>query len=98
MPRETYVIRNGELVPKHLAGPLNRNANAPTFIPDIEPFVSPIDGTVINSRSQMREHCKVHDVVPTSELKGLPYSPVDVKRGNDSEQRRRIIADQLYRR
>ena len=31
-------------------------------IADVEPFVSPIDGTVISSRAQIREHEKKHNV------------------------------------
>ena len=34
---------------------------------DIEPFVSPIDGTVINSRGQLEDHCAKHNVVPAEE-------------------------------
>jgi hypothetical protein len=35
---------------------------------DIDPFVSPIDGTVISDRKQYREHCKQHNVVPAAEF------------------------------
>ena len=35
---------------------------------DIEPFVSPIDGSVISGTKQMRDHYKEHDVVPTAEF------------------------------
>ena len=35
---------------------------------DIEPFVSPIDGSVISGRKAMRDHYKHHDVVPTAEF------------------------------
>ena len=35
---------------------------------DIEPFVSPINGAVIGSRSDLRRHMKTHGVVPTAEL------------------------------
>ena len=73
MSRMTYVIRDGKLVEKHLAEPLVTSSDsAPGFIPDIDPFVSPIDKTVIGSRSALRAHCRAHDVVPTEELKGLP--------------------------
>ena len=36
---------------------------------DIQPFVSPIDGSIINSQSQLREHMGRHDVVPYDEVK-----------------------------
>ena len=38
--------------------------NAPSFyvVKDIEPFVSPIDKSVVSSRSGLREHEKKHNV------------------------------------
>jgi hypothetical protein len=44
--------------------------------PDLPDFVSPIDGTTVRGRAGMREHCKKHDVVPTSDLAGLPTLPL----------------------
>lgn len=38
--------------------------------PDIQPFVSPIDQTLISSRSQLREHNKKHGVTNAGD-----YSP-----------------------
>jgi len=35
---------------------------------DIEPFVSPVDGTVISDRKQLAEHNKRHNVVNTQEF------------------------------
>lgn len=54
MPRETYVLRDGELIPKSQARPL---ASAPsTFVmPDISPFVTQ-DKVEITSRSALREY------------------------------------------
>lgn len=40
---------------------------------DIEPFVSPIDGTVINSRVQREDHCARHGVVPAEEYSQAFY-------------------------
>ncbi|HAU29881.1 MAG TPA: hypothetical protein DCW68_07245 [Rhodospirillaceae bacterium] len=31
-------------------------------MPDITPFVSPVDGSLISSRAQLREHERVHQV------------------------------------
>lgn len=36
--------------------------NAPEIMPDIEAFKSPIDGSVISSRSALRQHNKRHEV------------------------------------
>ena len=35
---------------------------------DIQPFLSPIDGSIISGTKQMRDHYKHHDVVPTAEF------------------------------
>jgi hypothetical protein len=43
---------------------------APEVHDDIAPFVSPIDGTVVASRSQLRDHMGRYDVVPTDEVSG----------------------------
>lgn len=40
------------------------------IMPDIEPFVSPVDGTVVSSRSRLREHNKRNDVVQFHEMDG----------------------------
>lgn len=34
----------------------------------MEPFVSPLDGTVISDRKQYRDHMKKHGVVPAAEF------------------------------
>ena len=57
--RETYVLRNGRLVPKGTAAPLN-----PTkfhVLPDITPFRTQ-DGTEISSRSSLRAYEQRHGV------------------------------------
>lgn len=58
MSRETYVFRNGELVPKHQAEPLN---SAPYIISDaIDPTWHPSDGKVYDSKSTFRRVTKSH--------------------------------------
>jgi len=57
--RETYVIRDGELVPKRLAAPLS-TANH-QFLPDIAPITLP-NGEQITSRSQLRAYEARHGV------------------------------------
>lgn len=42
---------------------------APYFVPDVTPFVSPIDRSEITSRSQLREHERRHSVRQCGELK-----------------------------
>lgn len=45
---------------------------SPYIIGDIEPYVSPIDGSTITGRRALRDHCKTHGVVLAEDLKGLP--------------------------
>ena len=47
----------------------DRASSAPAVIDDLTPFISPIDGTVISSRSQLRDYMGEHDVVPYEEAK-----------------------------
>lgn len=64
MTRETYVLRKGKLVPKRLASPHphagKRSLNA---LSDITEFRSTVDGSVISSRSHLRDHNRAHGVV-----------------------------------
>ena len=49
---------------------------------DIEPFVSPVDGTVISDRKQLREHNKRNNVVNTAE-----FSPEFLERKREERER-----------
>ena len=56
MPRETYVIRDGKLVPKHLAAPHpNARRVHHGVMADIQDFET-MDGVHIKSRSGLREY------------------------------------------
>ena len=76
MARKTYVQgKDGKFYEKsELAR--QEQSSAPAILGDMAPFVSPIDGTVVEGRKAFREHCLKHDVVPTQELKGLPTKPM----------------------
>jgi len=56
----TYVIRDGELVEK--GGVSFRDTKNVHVISDVQPFISPIDRSLISSRSQVREHERIHGV------------------------------------
>ena len=47
---------------------------------DIEPVVSPIDGSVISSRSKLREHNARHNVVPYEEFGDKWFEKKSVER------------------
>ncbi|HKJ74536.1 MAG TPA: hypothetical protein VKA19_10505 [Alphaproteobacteria bacterium] len=67
MARATYVwtpdgvIEKGEAARRGLLA--EQRARGHQIMPDIEPFVSPIDGNVVGGRAQKREHMRVHDVI-----------------------------------
>ena len=69
--------------------------NACTLLSDIEPFQSPIDGTLITSRSRLREHHKEHG---TTDIRD--YSPEHFEKG--AQQRKQSVdcdtpADKAHR-
>lgn len=53
-----------EYVPKHRAEKASF-----TVLPDIEPFVSPVDGKVITGRRALREHNRRHNVTNAADFK-----------------------------
>jgi len=75
MARRSFVQIGGKLYERgvddipELAG----LAGSATVMGDLPDFVSPIDGSVVSGRAGLREHCKKHGVVPTADLKGLPF-------------------------
>ena len=73
MARHSWVYINGIAYEKGVDYiPTRSEANSPTFVPDIEPFRSPVDGSLITGRAALREHNKRNGVIQTEELKGLP--------------------------
>lgn len=76
-----YVYRDGKVVPKHEAAPHPLAAKRPTnLMSDLEPFVSPVDWTVISSRAERREHNKRHQCIDIGDDPAIlrpkkPYEP-----------------------
>lgn len=92
-----YEYVNGELVwARDDLANASPGQNGPSIVKDIEPFVSPIDGTVISGRAALREHCLKHNVVPTADLKGLPVKTFNQEHKSSPEYRdemKRTIAE-----
>ena len=65
MARETYVYRNGKLIPKHLAPPLHApKSQGLQVIQDIEPYKAVgVDGRIVGGRRQHREMLRNHGLV-----------------------------------
>ena len=55
--KRTYVYVNGELVEKGS----KEHYDSPMVMPDIAPYKSMIDGSMITSRSTHREHLRQHN-------------------------------------
>jgi hypothetical protein len=50
-------------IPDHCGVKMNRHYTVPMVTPDYAPFVSHVDGSVINSRSAQREHMARHNLM-----------------------------------
>ena len=58
MARETYVLRDGELVPKHLAAPRDGGPAFNVIRDSMDPIRSHADGKVYDSKSVYRRSLK----------------------------------------
>lgn len=67
MPRWRQDKETGKLIPIDQEAVAHDRARG-FIVKDVEPFRSPIDGTIISSRRQYEEHCKKHNVVPAAEF------------------------------
>lgn len=79
MARETYVYRNGQLIPKHLAPPRESKGRGLQVIKDIEPYRNiAIDGKIIGGRRQHRDMLRAHGCIEVgNEKQSLPKPPAD---------------------
>ena len=85
---KAYEYENGQLVwVRDDLSPISCSQRGPTVMGDLEAFVSPIDGSVISGRAAMREHCLRHNVVPTADLKGLPFRTMNTEHTSSREYR-----------
>ena len=98
MIRDTFVMRNGELVPKRLAQPLERKDNAPMVISDLKEYrtiaIDKATGTrtTIDGRRDHREFLKRNGYV---EL-GNDYVPPkreELSRSDRMSDIRRVLGD-----
>ena len=57
--RKRWIVVDGKLLPESEARAIQGNSKRPglTVMPDIaEPFISPVDGSTLSSRADVREH------------------------------------------
>ena len=67
----------------------------PTIMPDIAPYTSMIDGTMITSRSQHREHLKAHDCIEIGNDTKPLFTQYDNIPDRLSQSRHEIIRAQV---
>ena len=82
MPRYRQVINEDGSSTFVEIGTSRPTHNTAAIQGDIEPFVSPVDGTVISDRKQLREHNKRNNVVNTAE-----FSPEFLERKREERER-----------
>lgn len=72
MPRWRQDSKTGKLIPIDEAA--KRHSGGIFVRPEVDPFVSPVDGTVIDSRRKLEEHNKRNNVVSSSEFSPEYYA------------------------
>ena len=104
MSRKTWVQDpdTGKLVPKHEY--VRRGGNASAAVQgDIEPFVSPVTGKTITSRSVLRDHNRTHGVTDSRDYSDSFLAERSTKRINEmigrtpeaKQERRELIMREL---
>ena len=79
--RRTYVYRGGELTEK-----VTRRRSGIEIMPDIEPVISPVDGTLLSSRSRVREHNRRNQVIDVGNDPSLWRGNPEPRQMNDPAQ------------
>ena len=74
---------------------MERRICAPQVLKDIDPYVSMIDGTVINSRSQHREHLRANGCIEVGNEKMEPKTESWIEKKEQKEALRQEIAARL---
>jgi hypothetical protein len=75
--RKTYIYVNGELVEK--GSDEHYNSLGPMVMPDIQPYKSMIDGSMITSRSVHRDHLRQHNCIEIGN-ESKPPPVIDTRR------------------
>src|ERR1700722_12080651 len=92
----TYVIRNGELVEKSLAEPIDFDVSAPNFIRDsMDDLWHPATGNIINSKSKFRKETKAAGCCEVGDQRDYGKKRLFTPR-LDNRQRREDIQRTIY--
>ena len=84
--RKTYIQIDGKLIEK---SKYYRDPVAPIIMPDIQPYKSMADGSMITSRSHHREHLRQHNCIEIGN-ETMETKPTPVK-----DNRKEVLREQL---
>ena len=74
--RENYnAIKWGPIPEWRKVPRLPREQRGLYVVPDISPYVSPIDGKVVGGRRQHRDHMRAHGVIEVGNERPTPFVP-----------------------
>ena len=78
--KKTYIYVNGELVEK--GSKEHYESLGPMVMPDIAPYQSMIDGSMITSRSVHRDHLRQHGCIEVGneKMESRPPPPIDTRK------------------
>ena len=85
--RKTYIYVNGKLVEK--GSDEHYDSLGPMVMPDIQPYKSMIDGSMITSRSVHRDHLRQHNCIEIGNEK------METKLPPPKDTRREVMRAQL---
>lgn len=74
---------------------MERRICAPQVMKDIDPYVSQIDGSLITSRSQHRDHLKAHGCIEVGNEKMEPQKTSWIEQKENKEALRQEIAARI---
>ena len=90
--------KTGRLIPKdeYCAG--NVHDVAPAVFGDMPAFQSPVDGTIVNGRADLRAHNRRNGVLLADDVRGLPPRQAVTEYKPDRAAIREAIQRSLYER
>jgi hypothetical protein len=88
----TYVLRNGQLIEKHLAEPLHSQSNAPHVISDtMEPLKHMGTGRMIDSKAKFRADTRASGCIEIGNEPVRPRSSIRLNKRQRVESIQRAI-------
>ena len=93
-----WIQINGKFIPKEKYRGDNTRSQATNILPDIEPFVSPVTGELITSRSRLRVHNKENNVTNSADFSPQYLEKVRKEREREQYQQGRKERIEIMKR